>query len=107
MQEKLRGAGGGFRYISNDFELAIRSSKQLEHILETEFRCEGRGLHEKLNNSGYALSQNLIRSMRYLATIRNKLIHEVGFDEIPDRRYFLQQYEEAYKELKSNHLCTT
>jgi hypothetical protein len=90
-----------FRHISNDYELAIRSSKELEFILETEFGSHGKGLHEKITNASSALSPKLIKSMRYLATIRNKLIHEVGYHEIPNREAFLQQFEEAYHELIS------
>lgn len=90
-----------FRHISNDYELAIRSSKELEFILETEFGSHGKGLHEKITNTSCALSPRLIKSMRYLATIRNRLIHQVGFNEIPNREAFLQQYEEAYHELNS------
>jgi hypothetical protein len=38
--------------------------------------------------------------MRYLATIRNKLIHERGFDAIPDRKSFIRNFEESVKELQ-------
>ena len=38
--------------------------------------------------------------MRYLATIRNRLIHERGFDAIPDRPTFIKLYVEAENELK-------
>jgi len=38
--------------------------------------------------------------MRYLATIRNKLVHERGFDAIPDRNTFIQKFESSQEELK-------
>lgn len=38
--------------------------------------------------------------MRFLATIRNKLIHERGFDAIPDRSNFINAYEESKKEIQ-------
>jgi len=39
--------------------------------------------------------------MRYLATIRNKLIHEPGFDAIPDRAQFIKRFEESVAELQA------
>jgi hypothetical protein len=38
--------------------------------------------------------------MRYLATIRNKLIHERGFDNIPDREAFIKAFETSKSELE-------
>jgi hypothetical protein len=38
--------------------------------------------------------------MRYLATIRNKLVHEHGFDAIPDRPRFIQKFEWSAAKLK-------
>jgi hypothetical protein len=34
----------------NDYELAIKSSKVLEGLLEDEWGAQGKGLHEKLNS---------------------------------------------------------
>jgi hypothetical protein len=80
-------------YPSNDFELVCKSSKELEFILESEFGAHGRGLHEKISSVQSSLTAPLIREMRFLATIRNKLIHERGFDAIPDREVFLTRFE--------------
>ncbi len=70
-------------HATNDYELAIKSSKELEYILEVEFDAHGKGLHEKVTsaaNNCPEISPGLVRNMRYLATIRNKLVHERGFD---------------------------
>ena len=85
---------------TNDFELAIRSSKELEHLLETEFRASGKGLHEKISSASAVFPADLERNMRYLATIRNKLVHEHGFDAIPDRQRFIANFETSAKQLK-------
>lgn len=93
-----------YSHSDNDFELAIRSSKELEHVLETEFSATGKGLHEKITsaaNNVNTLSPKLVRDMRYLATIRNKLVHERGFDAIPDRPQFIQRFESSSAELKT------
>lgn len=38
---------------------------------------------------------------RYLATTRNKLVHEREFNSIPDRAEFLRRFQAAEKELKA------
>jgi hypothetical protein len=87
-------------HATNDYELAIKSSKELEHILEVELGAHGKGLHEKISSVSSALPQQLIRNMRFLATIRNKLVHEHGFDRIPDRIKFIEKFEWSSKEMK-------
>ena len=86
----------------NDYELVIRVSKELEWILETYFGAQGKGLHEKISaaDSAGLLPAHLTRRMRYLATIRNKLIHERGFDAIPDRARFLGEFESSRGEIE-------
>ncbi|GAB4819559.1 hypothetical protein N2152v2_006605 [Parachlorella kessleri] len=103
----------------NDYELVIRSSKELEHVLEACFGAQGKGLHEKVTSVQHLLPQDLVRKIRYLATIRNKLVHEFGFNSIPDRTTFINNFNVARSELqqvlaqhgkrppaKSGDLCT-
>jgi hypothetical protein len=94
---------GGFQsaHSSNDYELVIKSSKELEHYLELEFKAHGKGLHEKISSVQADLPDNIIKKMRFLATIRNKLIHERGFDAIPDRDKFIKAFEASKYELES------
>lgn len=94
----------GPTYSSNDFELAIKSSKDLEHLLEQEWGAEGKGLHEKITwvqHSSAPLPEDLMRRMRFLATIRNKLIHDVTYTRIEDRARFIQAYEQSKREIRS------
>ena len=84
---------------SNDYELVIKSSKELEYYLELEFNAKGKGLHEKISSVESDLPAHIVKKMRYLATIRNKLIHERGFDAIPDRSSFIQAFEASKVEL--------
>ena len=58
---------------TNDFELVIRSTKDLEHLLETEFGAQSTkqdGLHDKIthaqNTAG--LSTDTVKKLRYLVT---------------------------------------
>lgn len=106
--------GNFFTYARNDYELVIQTSKDLEHFLEEEFYCKGKGLHEKLNDfeiqyrnsaifpntTWQTIQKDLISPIRYLATIRNKLIHQVDFKKIPDRDVFIQKYEKAQSTLQ-------
>ncbi|KDO27879.1 hypothetical protein SPRG_07151 [Saprolegnia parasitica CBS 223.65] len=89
-----------YAHANNDYELVIKCSKELEFILEHDFSATGRGLHEKIS-SATSLPPELARQMRYLATIRNKLIHERGFDAIPDRANFIAKFEQSAKELET------
>ena len=90
-----------FAEVTNDYELVIRVSKELEYILEQEFGAHGRGLHEKISSCNKVLPVKLIKDMRYLATIRNNLIHQRGFDAIPDRNGFIQVFERSVTTLES------
>ena len=45
------------------------------------------------------LPQDLQRSMHFLATIRNKLVHEYGFNSIPDRAKFVSKFESSRRQL--------
>jgi len=94
----------GTTYSSNDYELAIKTSKDLEHLLEQEWGAEGKGLHEKITwvqHSSSPLPDDLMRRMRFLATIRNKLIHEVEFTKIENRSKFIETYERSKRDLRT------
>ena len=88
------GQGSSISRIGNDFELAIKASKELEELL-IDVGADGGGLNEKISevNDRNLLDPNCIRDIRYIAYIRNKLIHEVGYDEIPNREKFIERYE--------------
>lgn len=79
----------------------IKASKELEYFLELEFKASGKGLHEKISSVQGDLPQDIVKKMRYLATIRNKLIHERGFDAIPDRNQFIAAFETSKLELEN------
>jgi hypothetical protein len=72
----------------NDYELAIKRCKRLEELLEQGFGASGRGLHEKLTSVQSRLPQSLIKKMRYIATVRNRLVHETSVDRLDDKNGF-------------------
>lgn len=98
--QTMGASGSKYAHSTNDFELAIRSSKELEHLLDTELGSNGKGLHEKISSVESNLPQELVKNMRYLATIRNKLVHEHDFNKIPDRPRFIEKFDWSAAELK-------
>jgi len=85
----------------NDFELVIRASKEMEYMLEEHFGApsgKDHGLHDKISKArheGRPLPEPLVRKMRYLATVRNKLVHDRDFNAIPDRPAFVAGFTEV------------
>mmetsp|Transcript_20287 Transcript_20287/g.40509 ORF Transcript_20287/g.40509 Transcript_20287/m.40509 type:complete len:130 (-) Transcript_20287:170-559(-) len=104
------GSGSIGRY-KNDFELACRTTKLFAEILERDFGAPdrptdpGSGLHDKITaaripSSGGPLPPELIRRMRYVTTVRNRIVHEVGCDALPDRTKFVGDCDGILAELE-------
>ena len=81
----------------SDIDLAVTRSQRLEQTLEREFGASGRGLHEKVSSVADALPKDLVRRLRLVATVRNKVVHENG--RIDDRNRFLTAADSAEAEL--------
>ncbi|WP_174238892.1 hypothetical protein [Vibrio taketomensis] len=60
------------------YEIVIEHCKDLETRL-TKIGGTGKGLHEKTSSLSDILEPTLVRELRAVATIRNKLIHEEDF----------------------------
>lgn len=74
----------------SDLDLAISTAKKFETILSERFGAEGRGLHEKVTAAEANLPTDVTRALRFIATVRNKLVHEDGYGKIDDLDYFHQ-----------------
>lgn len=85
----------------SDIDLAIRSSKRIETALVRLFDARGKGLHEKLSSVEKKLPPGLTRRIRYIATIRNKLVHEHEYRKIDDRSSFKRAVRQVNRELRS------
>jgi hypothetical protein len=55
-------------------------------------------LHSALID-GKPLPANVAKQLRYLASLRNKLVHEKEFNEIPDRASFVNAFQQTEEEL--------
>ncbi len=82
-------------------ELAVRASKQLEGILESELGATGKGLHEKVTSVERHLPDSLIRKLRRIATIRNNAVHNPDY-EIEDPDWFSRFALQAADELRAH-----
>jgi len=103
------GQGASIADCKNDFELVVRATKELEHLLETHFNApSGKqvGLHDKISaartSNGQTLSQGTIKRMRFLVTIRNALVHDREVNAIPNRPDFVRGWKEVEAELKQH-----
>ena len=81
----------------SDIDLAVTRSRRLEQTLERDFGASGRGLHEKVSSVADALPMDLVRRLRLVATVRNKVVHENG--RIDDRNRFLTAADSAERDL--------
>ena len=85
----------------NDYELAIKRCKRLEELLDQGFGASGRGLHEKLTSVQSRLPQPLVKKMRYIATVRNRLVHETSVDRLEDKNGFETACNAAEQQLSA------
>jgi hypothetical protein len=82
-----------------EIETAIRYSKETESFLEAQLGEKGCGLHEKISNIEHMLTSDLIKKLRYIATTRNKVVHEAGY-QIDSYEYFVSSCEDTLTLLK-------
>ncbi|MDD3575449.1 MAG: hypothetical protein PHT38_01025, partial [Halothiobacillus sp.] len=75
-------------------DLAVSSAQRIERILTDGFGAQGRGLHEKISSVETHLPSSLVKNLRWIATVRNKTVHE-DKDAIKDRRDFIRASKEA------------
>jgi hypothetical protein len=57
-------------------------ASRFETYLTDQYQAQGRGLHEKIDSVQQRLSGDLVKQLRFVATVRNKAVHES--DYVPD-----------------------
>ncbi|OQY37703.1 MAG: hypothetical protein B6226_04895 [Candidatus Cloacimonetes bacterium 4572_65] len=61
----------------------IKVSKAIESQLKSKYGASGKGLHSKLSSVESKLDPKLVKKIRYIATIRNKLVHDESVNKVP------------------------
>ena len=84
----------------SDVDLAVTRVKALESLLEQALGAAGKGLHEKVSSVQDRLAPSLVKKLRFVATVRNKIVHEADYRQIDDRDGFIRACDEAEAELQ-------
>lgn len=87
--------------MGSDIEVAVQWAKRLETLLESDFGATGKGLHEKISSVQKRLPAATSRKLRFIATVRNKIVHETSYSKIEDRGRFERTCLDVVSELKS------
>ena len=85
--------------MQSDIDIVVTQSKTLEALLEQKFGATGRGLHEKLSSIEYQLETGLVKNIRWIATMRNKVVHE-NF-QLTNQNDFLRSCQHALEGLQN------
>ena len=85
----------------SDIELAITRTKALEALLEAGLGATGKGLHEKVTSVQQKLPPALVKKLRFVATVRNKIVHESSYQQLDDRPGFERACAEAERDLRA------
>lgn len=75
----------------------IEYNKKIEKLLTVKYQAQGKGLHSKLTSVEGKLAPDLVKKIRYIATIRNKLVHDQDFKYLP--KSFIKTNKEVISEL--------
>jgi hypothetical protein len=89
----------------SQIELAVKLSRRLETLLERKYHASGKGLHEKVSSVEAQLPAELVKTLRYIATIRNSVVHEEGF-VIGDQARFSAQGDAALTQLSGSPMSS-
>ena len=86
-------------------EEVVSLTREIESLLD-QLGANGRGLHEKTSSIEHKLDKDMVKKLRWIATLRNKTMHEHGFkiDEMSDfkstAKTLIKQLKKMKKSLK-------
>lgn len=90
-----------FKNQDTSLDNLIRSSSSIESLLEDK-GAVGKGLHEKVSSIESDLPESSVKSIRFIASIRNQLVHEgpdtVSFEK---KRDYLEACQRVERDLNS------
>ncbi len=82
----------------SEIEQVVLRTRKLETLLREQYHAEGKGLHQLVTSCEERLPHDVIKKLRYVATIRNKVVHEERY-RLDDRKAFLAVCQECEDEL--------
>lgn len=82
----------------SDIEKVVTRTRKIEKLLRVQYHADGKGLHQLITSSEERLPHDVIGKLRYIATIRNKIVHEDNY-KLDDRKQFLSVCDECEREL--------
>ncbi len=82
----------------SEIEQVVLRTRKLETLLREQYHAEGKGLHQLITSCEERLPHDVIKKLRYVATIRNKVVHEDDY-RLDDRKAFLAACQECEDEL--------
>lgn len=82
----------------SEIEQVVLRTRRLETLLRQQYHAQGKGLHQLISSSEERLPHDIIAKLRYVATIRNKIVHEDHY-HLEDRKVFFNVCCECEKVL--------
>ncbi len=82
----------------SDIEQVVLRTRKLETLLRQQYHAEGKGLHQLITSCEERLPHDVIGKLRFIATIRNKIVHEDDY-QLDDRSGFFKTCEQCEHEL--------
>lgn len=82
----------------SEIEDVIVRTRRIEKLLRVQYHADGKGMHQLISSCEERLPHDVISKLRFIATIRNKMVHEDDY-QLEDRNGFFTVCDECEKEL--------
>ncbi|MCL9777343.1 MULTISPECIES: DUF4145 domain-containing protein [Vibrio] len=82
----------------SDIESVVIKTRRIEKLLRQQYRADGKGLHQLITSCEERLPHDVVGKLRYIATIRNKIVHEEDY-KLDDKQGFMRACAECEQEL--------
>ncbi|WP_414039377.1 hypothetical protein ACJU26_09115 [Acidithiobacillus sp. M4-SHS-6] len=63
---------------ASENDLVLEASKALESVFREKLNADGKGLHTYVSNHEHQLPEQLVSALRWIATVRNAVVHGDG-----------------------------
>lgn len=82
----------------SDLDFVKQKCATYEQFIEKKYAASGRGLHEKVSSVENLLPTGIVKKLRFIATIRNKMFHEADYEFHDDKDDFKKVCAEVEKD---------